>query len=233
MISKKQATAFVSEIFPIDMEKELLNFVESTVRLPRSKVINSEVGTHPDILLCDTGDDLFIGSPTLTALLSDYCSFLAGDELKDGYPGEVLYNCLFTKKHLFASKFSDKKILSYAALTGRETVIVKQGYTKCSVAVCGKESFITSDEGIYKALYNCGYNVLKISGKGIKLNGFSCGFIGGCCVNEGNGNMIFTGCLDSIPGGGSIRDFLKNIGMNVISLGNYSLYDFGGIIFVH
>ena len=230
--NKKHNFAFVSDLFPEYMEKGLLQFANQIIRLPRSKFISSEVGTHPDILLCDTTDGTFIGSPSLKTSLSQYCFFIAGSEPDDGYPGEVLYNCLFTKKHLFSSKYSDKTLFEYAESTDREAVFVKQGYTKCSVAVCGDFNFITADNGIYNALVKYGYNVLKIKSDGIRLNGYSYGFIGGCSSYVGNGKMLFTGRIESIPDGSSIKDFLRNIGLEYISIGNDELYDYGGIIFV-
>ena len=64
---------------------------------------------------------------------------------------------------------------------------------------------------------------------GIALNGFSCGFIGG--ASSFDNNILFTfGDVKKHENGKDIIDFLKNINVNVISLGKNELYDLGGAI---
>lgn len=59
-------------------------------------------------------------------------------------------------------------------------VDVPQGYTRCCLLPVDDTSFITSDNGIAKALIAAGADVLTIEQGHIQLTGFNYGFIGGC-----------------------------------------------------
>lgn len=69
-------------------------------------------------------------------------------------------------------------------------LFVKQGYSRCSIIPL-RESLITSDYGIYKALKDK-VNIILLDNDKIELDGFDRGFIGGTCglVQD---KLIFTG----------------------------------------
>jgi hypothetical protein len=109
-------------------------------------------------------------------------------------------------------------------------VRVKQGYTKCSTAVIDKDSFITGDHAIYKDLINRNYNALMVTNKGISLNGFNNGFIGGCCGKIDKNLLAFTGRIENHVDYNNIRAFCNNLGVDIISLSDKELYDYGGLL---
>ena len=227
-----KSNILVSQLLPRSMERVLEDKGYSVIRLSPAIAIKSEVSFHPDVLCCKTPTGVWFGDSVVKPQMSDLVDFRTGLSLQNGYPHEVLYNCFFYDRFLFASCYTDKAVLQYADESGFETVFVKQGYTKCSVAVCGKDSFITADKGICTALEKKGYNILLIDGSDILLNGFSCGFIGGCCVMISDNLIAFTGSLDKMLDGESIKNFLVQAGIEILELSDNTLYDYGGLILV-
>lgn len=231
----KKNTILVSKLLPPSMEEILETKGYRVIRLTPTAAIKSELRFHPDVLCCKTPTGLFIGDPIIQAQMSDLVDFGAfkyGKPLQDGYPYEVLYNCYFYGKYLFASRYTDKVIFQHAADNGFQPIIVKQGYTKCSVAICGKDSFITADKAICSELEKIGFNVLLINGSDILLNGFSCGFIGGCFGLLDDDLVAFTGSLDCMLDGRNIKSFLSQIGTEILELSKDTLYDYGGFILI-
>lgn len=226
----KLKTALVSEILPVKMEKRLREYGVDILRLPPSQKVVSEVRTHPDMLCCKTPEGILFCDPSQGEILSPFIECRIGREINRGYKQEVLYNCFFTKDYLFCSKYSDESIVEYAKEMGYKIVFVKQGYVKCSVAICSGEDYITADIGIYNALKSCGYNVLLIKGDDIGLEGYSNGFIGGCCGLIGENKLAFTGSLEKMESGEEIINFLDKIGVESLILSDDRLYDYGGII---
>ena len=70
---------------------------------------------------------------------------------------------------------------------------------------------------------------LKIDEGYIGLNGFSFGFIGGASFFD-DGTLFTFGDVKKHKNGSDIVAFLKNIKVDVISLGKDELYDLGGAI---
>ncbi len=102
-------------------------------------------------------------------------------------------NCLYISGKLYgreeAIDVSVKKIT--AMKNGIEIVDVKQGYTRCSTAVIGKNSAITADSTIYNALTKNGIDVLKIDSGSVRLDGYGYGFIGGACTMIDDDTVAF------------------------------------------
>ncbi|OGO90646.1 MAG: hypothetical protein A2Y17_02845 [Clostridiales bacterium GWF2_38_85] len=234
------AGVFISDNFPLYMEEKLHNFNIQTIRLKSCKNILSEVRYHTDILCCNVKKGIWFFEPENAFRVvndldtfwqgSDVVQIIVGSELKDKYPHEVMYNCFTINEHLFCSGFTSPHILKYAEENELNIIKVKQGYTKCSAAICGKNSIVTSDKGLYKILIELKYNALLINGSDIRLNGFSCGFIGGCSGMIAADKIAFTGNLTRMKDYKSLKSFLDNIHIESILLGNEVLYDYGGIL---
>ena len=70
---------------------------------------------------------------------------------------------------------------------------------------------------------------MKIETGNIALRGFSYGFIGGASFFDNNTLFTF-GDVKKHKNGSDIINFLKNINVDVVSLGKDELYDFGGAV---
>ncbi len=215
--------AFVSQIIT-DEIKDNLKFigVESSFA-PKCKTLKSELKYHPDIVLNNPAEGIWysMGETNMNNLLTKGPS-----ELNDKYPMDCLYNCFIIDSVLYGGKNIAREIAEYA----ERRVKIAQGYTKCSTVILDRENFITSDISVHKALTSEGKNVLKVTNDGILLNGFSCGFIGGCTGVLGDKTLSITGDARLLKDYDAIVGFCANVGYKVISLSKEQPYDFGGIL---
>ncbi len=220
---KSVKKAFVSQIISDEIRNNLNSLGVETIDAPECKSLNSELRFHPDIILNNPTEGIWFsaGETNVNNLLTKGQS-----ELNNKYPMDCIYNCFIIDSVLYGGKNIAPEISEYA----ERQVKIAQGYTKCSTVILNSESFITSDVSVYKALTNEGKNVLKVTNEGILLNGFSCGFIGGCTGVLGDKTLSITGNARFLTDYDSIVGFCANIGYKVISLSNEMPYDYGGIL---
>ena len=190
------------------------------------------VCTHPDIFMCQLGlwenHKLFPGNP---------------NKIQPAYPANILYNAVCTEKFFIHNlKYTDPKLIDAAkawksALCDSSEELtflnVSQGYTRCCCLPVDDSSFITSDNGIAKALTSAGADVLVIEKGHILLPGFNYGFIGGCAghlVIDGNRTIVFNGNLSVHPDYHKIANFIHERNIALIYFEDYPLTDIGSIL---
>ncbi|MCR5636802.1 MAG: hypothetical protein K6F76_06485 [Clostridiales bacterium] len=150
-------------------------------------------------------------------------------ELKEAYPENVLLNgCIAGDKLICNPSTLSKCVLSL--YDENKIIKTKQGYSKCSVAVVSYNAVITADEGIFKVCTDNKIDCLKIKPGYIKLEGVNYGFIGGCSGKLGKDILCFNGDLSTHPNYEDIKSFTRNYGVYTENLGQYELYDIGGIL---
>lgn len=190
-----------------------------------------EVSTHADIHMCQLG-------------LWENSRIFPGNtkNLGNNYPGNIIYNAVCTGKYFIHNlKYTDTELLTYARQWQRENypgtefreIHVSQGYTRCCCLPVDNSSFITSDEGIARALKAAEANVLLIRKGYIELTGFDYGFIGGCAGHitvKGRRSIIFNGSLSAHPDCKKITAFIKDRDIDIISFNDYPLADIGSIL---
>lgn len=215
---------FVSKLLPNEMALKLKIYTK-IARLELSKAINSELKYHPDIICSQLQKSLYMCADSIQSGINA----VAVSSIKDGYPHDCVLNNLITDRYVIAGKrtalvYSDKDI------GGREIIRVNQGYVKCSVVSFG-DRFITSDRSICDKLMQLGYEVLLVDNDGIKLNGFSCGFIGGATAVIDNKLFVF-GDITKHKAHDRITEFALRSVDDIISLGDCDIYDYGGAVTV-
>lgn len=187
------------------------------------------VSTHPDIFMCRFGvwenPIIFPGNP---------------DKLDPKYPGNIIYNAICTGKYFIHNlKYTAPELLQAArewkgAQCGSDEefilVDVPQGYARCCCLAVDDTSFITSDQGIAKALISAGADVLVIEKGHITLSGFDYGFIGGCAGHIDHHTIIFNGDLSAHPDYKKITAFINERGINIAFFEDYTLADIGSIL---
>lgn len=147
------------------------------------------------------------------------------------YPNDVRLNAvLIGNKMIMNPKTAAPQILDYCAEAHIMIIPVKQGYAKCTAAVIDKNSIITSDDGIARAAFGAGIEVLRIRPGYIRLDGYGYGFIGGTCGKIGKNTIAFCGKIQNHPDYLMIRDFLNARGIEPIALADCPLTDVGGIL---
>ncbi len=204
------------------------------IEIPMCDMLALPVGQHADMVLNHLGGEeilLYNYSKTLNeALLKEgfklnFCK----NNPKAKYPYDIGLNSL-SLGDLFVTlkEHCDKTLLEYNK--EKTLVNVKQGYVKCSVCVVNEKNLIVSDEGIYNALKGYDINCLLVSKEDILLEGYNCGFIGGCAGLIDKNTLAFTGKVKTHRDGEKIYDFVKSAGVNIIELTDAPLIDIGGII---
>ena len=208
--------------------------------------VDPRLATHRDIYMCQLGlwneAGIFVGDP---------------ERLRPDYPNDIIYNAVCTRDYVFHRIENTDRDLMDAIITWRQglaceshsdsdgsfreetkVIGVRQGYTRCSCLPVNNDSFITSDEGIARALEAQGAAVLLICEGHIKLRGFEHGFIGGTggniYINSGGITdqkaIIFNGDLSTHPDFEKITGFIKSRNILPVWFEDYALEDIGSIL---
>lgn len=211
----------------IKNELEKLN-----IRIIPSAEINFKVSgitMHPDMQIVHMGGDKFVTHKSAFEHYKKYLPCICGASENIGtYPQDIAYNVAIAGKLMICSKkYTDTAILN---IWSNEIINIRQGYSKCSILIVDENSFITSDDGIYKTLTGHNMNVLKIRTGHIELPGQNYGFIGGAAGKVAKNLIVFAGDIKKHPDFENIRTFCKNSGTDIYSLGKNTLLDIGSVL---
>ncbi len=197
-------------------------------------IVYESISGHPDIFMCQTSQQLILSPQTpgniIESLKQHAVNFTFGEKTTGFYhPETTHYNAVATEEALIHNlKFTDEKIL--LKFDSSKRIHISQGYTRCNLLPLGKNHFITSDEGIYKILKSR-FNILYVSPKGILLENYEHGFIGGAAGISGD-KIYFAGSLNHFPEGKKVAEFLHDLGFEIVELYDGPLVDGGGIFFL-
>ena len=187
-------------------EKKLKDLNVNIIKVPKHPKLYDAIDGHPDIQIN------IINKNTLL-LAKD-----SSEELFNSIKNDFIHNL----------KFTDPKLME--SVKGKNLINIKQGYSKCSIAVVSEKALITSDKGIYKALKPYGFDILLIPSGDISLPGLDYGFIGGTCGLISKNKMAFFGNLENHSYGNDIKNFLLKYDVEPIYLSNSKLIDRGSIL---
>ncbi len=198
-------------------------------------IVYEAISGHPDIFFTRSGRKLIVAPnipETYRKFLSDRnITYVTGkSNVGSQYPATAQYNAVITARYFIHNlKLSDENLRKLCS--NKESVFVSQGYTRCNLLPLSNRQFITSDEGIYKALLKKDFDVLFVKANGILLPGLENGFIGGV-AGVYKQKFFFMGNLDFFPEGEKIRRFLTKSAYEIIELYKGPLYDGGSLIFL-
>ncbi len=204
-----------------------------TVAIPPEKRLPDPVCGHPDLVTAKLSDGSLLMTrvyyeetrpfwETLGAAVT-----LTDETLGASYPRDVLFDALPVGSTLYGKENAVSQTLRAAY---PRFVSVKQGYTRCSVAMLSETAAVTADLGLAKALARDGIEVLTIRPGYILLPGYDCGFIGGAGGRLTDGVYAFFGDLLSHPDGEAILRFCEEQKISAVSLSDEPLSDHGGIL---
>lgn len=195
------------------------------------------ISFHPDILLHPLGNGEIVVAPNVTPnfiqkLKSLDLKVKIGQTfLKRNYPYDIAYNVARLGNTVFHNfKYTDPILKKSYEEKGVKFLNVKQGYTKCNMAIIDDNSFITSDKGIFEVASKNGFEVLLIEPGGVFLKGFDYGFIGGSMGLIGKKKLAVTGVFKSHKNYEKIIEFLNKKGIEIIYLTFEQIKDIGSII---
>lgn len=205
------------------------------IAVPYCTDIQPQVGYHADMVCCHLqGNWLFCDNCIIEMSELKHLGFnLVSDSsrLYPDYPHDVLYNAAVLGNKLICNENTvHTGLLNKARELGMKILHCNQGYTKCSAAIVDENSIITSDPSIAESARAWGIDLLVISQGGIILEGYSHGFIGGCCGKISLNEIYFTGKLESHPDSKRIEDFIKSRGVAIIEGSSDRLIDIGSIV---
>ena len=232
------STIFISEEANAILKTYLQEKGHHLVEVRRTPFVYDAIASHPDIYLCKLTENLVIAGeqlpliePALTELPGQPFHMQPGTSaLGPHYPENIKYNAARIGKYfIHTTAHTDPVLRQAAAAEGLEFLHVKQGYTKCSLAVVDEESAITSDVGMAKVLHAKGLNILLISPGHVALPGFPYGFIGGACGRVGQ-ELIFHGDISVHPDFKAMQDFVENRHVTLTYFTECPLTDIGSII---
>lgn len=217
-VSNRAIAPLISFLMEQDLKLHLLdgsgNFVDQRIK------------THADLMMCQIG------------LAKDARIFAGGRSRPEAtYPGDAVYNAAATGRYfIHNTRITDPDLLAHALSKGLEVVFVRQGYSRCNCLPVDDTSFITSDEGIAKALDEAGASVLRIQPGHVLLPGFPSGFFGGCAGNlylDGRSLLIFNGDLTQHPDFENIAAFSRDRDVELVYFEGYPLEDIGSVLFAY
>lgn len=210
------------------------------IPLPPLSALPAPVSAHPDMLIFIADRDIichknYLGAnPDIFERISaqGYTIIPTDEEISSHYPSDILFNALYISDTIYCKQNSISRFIKdFAARKNLGICDVKQGYSKCSVCVVGKDAAITSDPSLHRAMTVLGLDVLLISSGNINLSGYDTGFIGGCSGQIGD-TVYFSGNILLHPDGEKIVDFCAKHGKRAVSLSDEPLTDIGSIFFI-
>ncbi len=189
---------------------------------------------HADMAVCHLGGSVFFVSSDLDNITKNTLRrqgcHLFDTEYPAAAPTPSLNICILGNQVLCHTGIADKRLLAFLRAEGKNILHTNQRYTKCSAAVIRENALITSDTSIERLCRCKGIDVLKITSGHIRLDGYSYGFIGGCCGMLSDRMLAFSGDIAQHPDYENIKAFCRNYGVDLLSLSNDILYDIGGIL---
>ncbi|NLY45095.1 MAG: hypothetical protein GX053_03790 [Tissierella sp.] len=199
--------------------------------------VDESISYHPDIVIHPINHNTLVIAPNVfdyykDALKNTNIKLIKGEKkLGVKYPDDIAYN-IGRMKNIAIHNFdyTDEILKFYLNKEGLELINVKQGYTKCSMAIIDEVSCITADKPIYEILSKKGYSILFIEPGHIALERQKYGFIGGATGSYSKNMILFSGTLDLHPDKESIFEFIKGKNKTVHFLSKKNIVDIGTII---
>lgn len=206
-------------------EYEFLSRYFYILKIPLSNCTYEQISGHSDIFYCKINNKI-ICAPN--AKIKDNSFLLGTSIVGEKYPDNVSYNACQIGENIIGSKYTD--------ITIKPNILIKQGYTKCSIAVTSGKSCITSDLAIAKTLNKYNIDATYIEEKNIKLLNIKGqptnmqGFIGGASFVFDNKFVLF-GDIDKLESKKQILQHLNKYNLKLIDFKGLDVYDYGGGIF--
>jgi len=206
--------------------------------VPACHLLPEPVMSHADLMLTYMGNGLIVSfvkkitikCPEAIEKWFEHVEWIEAENKPERvYPKDVGMNVLILPNAVYAKKAAtDPCILR--AISKKQLINVKQGYTKCSVCVVTQNAAITADVGMARILQKQGCDVLLIEPGFIQLPGYDYGFIGGATVKISQNKLAFTGHLNAHPDRDRIIRFLEQHDVYPVFLSDRPVFDIGSMI---
>ena len=224
-------TIIISSLVNDDITTELDKIGIQYIKGGKSSNIDNETAYHPDMLFYPLQNGEILVEKGFVHNLDTFFKIKESKtKLLGKYPFDCRFNCFTAGNKLICGKGVAEEIKDDAQNAALDIVYVNQGYSACSTAKLNNDAFICSDIGIYKTLTYLGFDAIFVESEGIALNGYNCGFIGGCVLYTNKDIIAFSGCIENHKQYNDIKSFCANYNISAYSLSKSRLYDYGGFI---
>lgn len=228
-------TSAVTDVLVADGDdsliKALANMGISPLKICKSGKLEPFCANHADILAYHLGNGNFIADETAESSLKG-CNICETVNISSPYPNDCLLNAADVGNYLICnSKITHKSIFKTAVKQNKHIINVNQGYTKCSVCIVSRNTFITDDESICRECSKVnGISVLFVSKGSVALKEQNYGFLGGASGLIGENTLFFNGDLRFHKDFIAIEQFLSYHNVKYTDIKNKPLTDVGSII---
>lgn len=234
---KSADTVIVAGNADIEIINSLKKLKLNIIPTIRCLEVDESIAYHPDIVIHPLNHNTLIIAPNVfeyykELLYKTNLRLIKGEKkLKVKYPYDIAYNVGRLGNHAFHNlNYTDEVLSFYLRKEGIELINVKQGYTKCSMAIIDETSVITADKKIHQILFKMGYSSLLVSPGYVDLKHQNYGFIGGATGKYSKNKVLLSGFIDNHPDKENILKFIKNKNNNIHYLSNKNIVDIGTII---
>ena len=233
-LPENKVTTVFADIDDISLKKAFDNLSIKVINVIENLFLDTPVSRHADILGNYVGKSTFLADKHQIEI----CRFVEDnngksviiENIKSPYPNDCLLNFADIGDYIICNKsiLTDKIV----ELLSKKTIIdVKQGYSKCSVCICGYNTIVTDDISVYNAVLQYdNINSLLIEKGSVHINKYDYGFIGGCCGLINKNVLLFNGDLSLHSDFDKIKKFLYDNNVNYIDIKGKPLTDIGSII---
>ncbi len=237
VLKNRAKIAIVDARIEKEIEENLISLGLHVIKTIKCNEVDESISYHPDIVIHPINYKTLVVAPNVfdyykEILIGFNLEIIRGErKLKCKYPQDIAYNIgRLSNVAIHNLKYTDEVVKYYLKRENIELIDVKQGYSKCSLAVVSEDSAITSDKPIYDKLTSLGFNVLLINRGNISLPGQKYGFIGGTSGSLSKNEHMFTGSIREHPDRENILKFLNKNRINPIFLSSKKIIDIGTII---
>lgn len=233
-LPENKVTTVFADVDDIALKKAFDDLSIKVVNIIENPFLDTPVSRHADILGNYVGKSTFLADKHQIEL----CRFVEDnngksviiENIKSPYPNDCLLNFADIGDYIICNKsiLTDEIV----ELLSKKTIIdVKQGYSKCSVCICGYNTIVTDDISVYNSVLQYdNINSLLIEKGSVHINKYDYGFIGGCCGLINKNVLLFNGDLSLHSDFDKIKKFLYDNNVNYIDIKRKPLTDIGSII---
>lgn len=236
VFNKRVKAVIVSYKISEDFERLLSDLKIDIIKTLPIEEIDEPVKDHPDMAVHPIDYNKFVvynkHRNYYGQKLKEYGVTIipSSNELNKFYPNDIALNVSRTNDYYFYKENSiDLSIENYLKKISK-SVLVKQGYSKCSSLIIDKDTVITSDKGLYKTYLNNGIKCYLIPFGDILLPGYDTGFIGGCGGMISEDEILFYGNLERYKYSNQLVEILKSENIKYYYPRDCEFVDLGSII---
>ena len=225
--------------------KTLENYGFFPILLPQNPNYDVPVCAHPDLSLFPYPHGVLALKPAYDSIFEQMFDEEGGevrhnvmcvgeDFKKVSYPADCRFNFALCGNKLIGNmRVIHPCIAALAEKYGWKKIHVHQGYAKCNICIISENALITEDVGIAAACEKEKIEVLLLQTKGVALNGYDYGFIGGASSSvweSSHGKHIFfCGNFQAHHEAERIIRFCLAHDVRPLSLSDEPLYDYGSV----